>query len=258
MTDLRNILRSAARYPRGDLDESVLAERTRRRHRRRATIMASTGAAALAALVGVVGVAAAGGDNHHAGSRVEVSSGTSAPHNMTTVTIATSTVPGSDVSSSDTTTQMVSTPTSAFGTTGTVIAPGPTTSTPSGTATTAHTNTTQPGTTIEPTTTTVPPISGTGVVGSVTAGPTCPVEPPGGCPPKPVADTPVQALNGSGVVVGTDTTNADGNFAITLEPGDYTLHVAITGPFPRCTDVHVTVTAGGPVQHDIGCDTGIR
>ena len=68
----------------------------------------------------------------------------------------------------------------------------------------------------------------------------------------------MQALDGSGVVVGSDTTNADGNFAITLAPGDYTLHVAITGTFPRCTDVDVTVTSGGPQQHDIGCDTGIR
>jgi len=259
MTDLRNMLRSAARFPRGDLDESVLAERTRRRHRRRTTIVASTGAAALAALLGVVGVAAAGGDNHHSGARVEVSSGASAPtQDTTTITINISTARGSDTSFPDTTDPGPSTPSSTFGTPGTIITPEPTTSTPSITATTEPANTTQPPTTIEPTTTTVPPISGTGVVGTVTAGPTCPVEPPGGCPPKSIADTPVQAIDSSGTVVGSDTTNANGNFAITLAPGDYTLHVAITGTFPRCNDVHITVTAGGPQQHNIGCDTGIR
>jgi hypothetical protein len=179
------------------------------------------------------------------------------------MTVDASTAPGRDTSLPDPglpgpTGPLLSTPTSAFVTPGTIIIPGSTTPTTSVTVTTAPNNTTQPATTTEPTTTTLPPISGTGVVGSVTAGPTCPVEPPGGCPPKPVADTAVQAIDSSGIVVGSDTTNANGNFAITLAPGDYTLHVAITGTFPRCTDVHVTVTAGGPEPHDIGCDTGIR
>ena len=51
---------------------------------------------------------------------------------------------------------------------------------------------------------------------------------------------------------------ANGNYAITLAPGDYTLHVATASTFPRCTDDDITVTASGPLHHDIGCDTGIR
>jgi len=258
MTDLRNMLRSAARFPPGDLDESVLAERTKRRHRHRTTLVASTGAAAIAALVVLIGVAAAGGDDHHSGSRVQISSGSSVvTSDKITSTSAISTAPGSETSTPDPTVAGVSTPTSALATPGTISSPGPESSTPLVTATTEPGNTTQPATTTEPTTT-MPPTAGTGVTGSVTAGPTCPVEPPGGCPPRPVADTPVQALDGSGRVIGSDATDAKGYFAITLAPGDYTLHVVIAGTFPRCTDVHVTVTKGSPEQQDIGCDTGIR
>jgi hypothetical protein len=73
-----------------------------------------------------------------------------------------------------------------------------------------------------------------------------------------VADTTVQAVDPSGTVVGSDTTNSKGEFGITLAPGDYTLHVVISGSFPRCTDVQITVTSGDAAHQDIGCDTGIR
>jgi hypothetical protein len=256
MTDLRNLLRSAALFPRGGLDESVLAQRTRRRRRRRATVVASTSAAAIAALVGVVGVVAAGGDN--SGSRIDVSSRRSAPSPDPSPTVAISTTTaGTTTSVPGSTEPSVSTPTTEFVTPGTIIVPETTIPGTSITATTEPTDTTQPATTTEPTTT-VPPISGTGVVGRVTAGPTCPVEPPEGCPPNPVRDTAVQAIDGSGNVAGSDTTDANGNFAIALAPGGYTLHVATTSMFPSCPDDHITVTNGGPQHHDIGCDTGIR
>jgi hypothetical protein len=259
MTDLRHLLRSAALFPRAGLDESALAERTIRRRRRRRAVVVSSSAAVLAALVGVVGAMAAGGDDHHSGSRVEVSSGASTSSYDTTTSVDTSTVPGPATSLPDATAPLVSTPTTAFVSSGTLIVPDATIPTASVTVTTGSTDTTQPTATTEPTTTTVPPGSDTGVVGGrVSAGPTCPVEPPGGCPPKPVVAAAVQAIDSSGNVVASDATDGNGNYALTLTPGQYTLHVATTGTFPRCSDILVTVTAGGSEHHDIGCDTGIR
>ena len=261
MTDLRDILRSAAMYPRAGLDPSVLAERATRRRRRRATVVVSTGTMVIATLLAVISVAAARGDSGSSG-RVKTFTGAPATSDDTTTTFDGSTVSSAGKSVPESTPSLSSAPTTAFATPGTMIVPGVTADTTDPSATTQPTVTTEPTATTQPTTTTVsppPPISGTGVVGRVTAGPTCPVEPaPGGCPPNPVADTAVQAVDASGTVVGSDTTDSNGDFGITIAPGDYTLHVATSGPFPRCTDAQVTVTSGDAAQQDIGCDTGIR
>lgn len=92
----------------------------------------------------------------------------------------------------------------------------------------------------------------------VAAGPTCPVERPDqACPPNPVHGR-VDALDGVGHTVGSATTDGEGRCAIALRPGAYTLRVVTAGPFPRCPDTSVTVTAEPTAPTDIDCDTGIR
>ncbi len=247
MNHLRDLLRSAARFPRAGLDAAVLAQRATRRRRRRATVVASTSAVAIALLVLAVGVAA--GTGQRARPHVEIAGSpedTTSSGNESTLPDRATSVPGSTATSSGT-------PTTAVPTPATVEVPGPMPHTTSPDAT-------EFTTTSEPTPTSVPrPISRAGVVGSVTAGPTCPVEPaPDGCPPSPVAKTAVQALDSSGKVVGSDRTDSNGNFGITLATGAYTLHVVTSGPFPTCEDVPVRVTSDGATRADVHCDTGIR
>ena len=126
-----------------------------------------------------------------------------------------------------------------------------------GHATTAHTDSTAE---VIPTTMVLPPlpVDGTGVRGRVTAGPTCPVERPDQpCPPKPVRGR-VDALDSAGHTAANADTDDAGRYAISLPSGHYELRMVTDGPFPRCPDTPVTVTAGLPVTADIDCDTGIR
>jgi len=115
-----------------------------------------------------------------------------------------------------------------------------------------------PSPTSSPPTTGAPsPPAGTGAYGTVSAGPTCPVErvdhP---CPPRPVS-AEVDARQGGRTVAST-TSNAQGDYSIRLAPGGYTLVVVTNSAFPRCNPVDVTVPPGSPVRADISCDTGIR
>ena len=108
------------------------------------------------------------------------------------------------------------------------------------------------------TTTTAAKTSTSGVRGTVTAGPTCPVEridQP--CPPGPVSAT-VEAVDGAGRVAGRGGTDGAGRYAIDLTPGPYTLRVTGTGLYPRCPDTDIVVGPGSPGTVDISCDTGIR
>ena len=96
-----------------------------------------------------------------------------------------------------------------------------------------------------------------GVAGTVTEGPTCPVEMAGSpCPPRPWVGT-VRAIDRSGDVVETQT-DALGDYSLTLDPGTYDV-VPVTGggpPFGKPASVVVTT---GVVQHlDLSVDTGIR
>ena len=94
--------------------------------------------------------------------------------------------------------------------------------------------------------------------GTVTAGPTCPVERPGQvCPPVPV-DGVVVALDGSGEPAASTPTSAEGHYVLALGPGTYTLRVVVDGPFPVCPETPVAVGAGAVVTVDVSCDTGIR
>jgi hypothetical protein len=95
------------------------------------------------------------------------------------------------------------------------------------------------------------------VRGTITAGPTCPVERAGQpCPPRPV-QTEVRLVDGARVVV-TGRSGADGTFSLTAPPGTYQLQTVQSGTFPRCPAKTVTVTAGHYATADLMCDTGIR
>jgi hypothetical protein len=98
----------------------------------------------------------------------------------------------------------------------------------------------------------------TEVFGVVLAGPTCPVvTPEEPCPLRPV-DAEISALDGEGAIVASTRTDADGDYTLSLEPGDYRL-VADTGAaLPFCDPVTVSVPADRSVRADISCDTGIR
>lgn len=97
------------------------------------------------------------------------------------------------------------------------------------------------------------------ISGSVTAGPTCPVERIGHpCPPAPVHGTVVATGAGGGQAAHA-ATEADGHYAFTLLPGHYNFLVEVNGGrYPRCPPKFVTVRPGPLELIDIACDTGIR
>jgi hypothetical protein len=68
----------------------------------------------------------------------------------------------------------------------------------------------------------------------------------------------VDALDPAGRTVADVMIDDVGRYAISVPPGQYTLHVVTDGPFPRCPDTAVSVTGISPVTGDIDCDTGIR
>jgi hypothetical protein len=92
------------------------------------------------------------------------------------------------------------------------------------------------------------------VLGVVLAGPTCPVvTPEEPCPPRPV-DAEISAQDGEGAFVASTRTGADGDYSLSLEPGDHTL-VADTGAaLPFCDPVTVSVPVDRSVRADISCD----
>jgi hypothetical protein len=125
-------------------------------------------------------------------------------------------------------------------------------------AATACARSASPGATASLTASTSAPITA-GVYGSVSAGPTCPVERAGqSCPPRPVI-AEIDARDPSGATVATTHTDAQGGFNLALPPGGYSLVAVITtGVFPTCRPTYVTVSPGQQTKADIACDTGIR
>jgi len=97
-----------------------------------------------------------------------------------------------------------------------------------------------------------------GVRGTVTAGPTCPVQrADSSCPPRPL-QVEVVAHDSTGAVTGTTESGADGSYAMSLPPGYYELEVPSQGGATRCAVTEATVEAGKVTRADISCDTGIR
>ena len=100
-------------------------------------------------------------------------------------------------------------------------------------------------------------IGASGVAGTVSAAPTCPVEVAARpCPPRPVS-AEIDVRDGNGGTVAETESSSDGRYRVTVPPGSYTL-VVVTGTFPRCPDTPVSVQAGVSARVDIICDTGIR
>lgn len=137
-------------------------------------------------------------------------------------------------------------------TTGTI---GPASTAPSSRPPPVATTTSAPG----PTTTLAPlPVVGSGANGTITAGPTCPVERAGQpCPPQPV-QADIDARDGSGRTVASTHSDSAGRYALSLAPGSYTLVVVTSNGWPRCPQTPVTVHPGQVTRADISCDTGIR
>jgi hypothetical protein len=102
---------------------------------------------------------------------------------------------------------------------------------------------------------------GEGIEGSVTEGPTCPVEknpPDPNCADKPYAEATVTVKNVSGDEY-TGKTGVDGKFRVVVPVGSYTVTVAPINIFPRCEENdEVAVEAGKFTNLEIFCDTGIR
>ncbi|MEO8291143.1 MAG: prealbumin-like fold domain-containing protein [Gaiellaceae bacterium] len=103
-----------------------------------------------------------------------------------------------------------------------------------------------------------PGASDSGIRGRAVVGPTCPVEQVGvPCPPEPFQGT--FNVNQNGSLVQTVTTDADGRFSVSLEPGDYTLDsVQSDSGLPLLAPVEVTVRPHAFTRVTLSFDSGIR
>lgn len=100
------------------------------------------------------------------------------------------------------------------------------------------------------------------LMGTVVAGPTCPVErAENHCPPKPVPNREVRIETTGGTLAATVTTDGQGHFTVALAPGSYVVRVTMTPGLigMRQTQVpQVQIVAGQTVHVQIELDTGIR
>ena len=94
--------------------------------------------------------------------------------------------------------------------------------------------------------------------GTVSAGPTCPVEQADEpCPPEPVAAT-VHATNQSGEEIATTQSGGDGRYSIALPPGRFVLTATTGSAYPYCDPTEIEVLPVRDIVAHISCDTGIR
>lgn len=97
----------------------------------------------------------------------------------------------------------------------------------------------------------------TGIYGTVTAGPTCPVERADSpCPPRPWSGT-VRATDRSGKSYDVET-DAQGNYSLALPPGTYEVVPVTESALPRGIPTTATVAEGPKQLLDLQLDTGIR
>ena len=101
-----------------------------------------------------------------------------------------------------------------------------------------------------------------GVEGTVTIGPTCPVIREGdlSCADKPYITTIQVVAVGSPQSSPFATTKSDagGNYKILLPPGEYALQPVGGALFPRCETKNITIEAFKIITTNLSCDTGIR
>jgi len=103
----------------------------------------------------------------------------------------------------------------------------------------------------------------TGVHGTVTAGPTCPVErvpPDPVCAPRPVVGAVLVFTDADGTEVTRATSAADGTFRVELAPGSYRVTAEpVDGLMGTPAPMDVEVGAGEPMTElQVSYDTGIR
>jgi len=103
----------------------------------------------------------------------------------------------------------------------------------------------------------------TGVHGTVTAGPTCPVErdpPDPDCAARPVGGAVLVFTDADGTEVARGTSAADGTFTVELAPGSYRVTAQpVEGLMGTPAPMDVEVEAGGPMTElQVSYDTGIR
>ena len=101
------------------------------------------------------------------------------------------------------------------------------------------------------------PSADAGIFGTVSAGPTCPVEMQGSpCPPG-LWTGQVAATDANGHVFRT-TTDDRGGYALSLAPGSYQVVPVTSGRPPFGKPTSVIVVAGAMQRVDLTVDTGIR
>ncbi len=102
---------------------------------------------------------------------------------------------------------------------------------------------------------------GSGVIGKVELGPTCPVEripPDPACAPKPYQTTIMITKSGDTSFSKQIASGADGTFQADLAPGTYQFAASGGATLPRCSPATVRVVSGQFAPLTISCDTGIR
>lgn len=100
-----------------------------------------------------------------------------------------------------------------------------------------------------------------GVRGTVSLGPTCPVmrDPPDPlCADKPYATAITVYRTGSSAPLVVGNSDASGVFEFALPPGSYSLAASGGTTLPRCSPAEVTVAPNVYTTTTISCDTGIR
>jgi hypothetical protein len=101
------------------------------------------------------------------------------------------------------------------------------------------------------------PGTSSGIFGSVTAGPTCPVERVGSpCPPV-IWTGDVRATNQSGRTFDARTDD-HGTYTLMVAPGTYEVVPVTSGGPPTGKPMSVVVIAGATQRVDLTVDTGIR
>ena len=102
------------------------------------------------------------------------------------------------------------------------------------------------------------------MIGTITAGPVCPVErnpPDPQCAPRPVGGAIVIATNASGEEIGRATSAADGSYELVVGQTGTALLTAqpVAGLMGVPQPVSVALTSPSEVEHvDLSYDTGIR
>ena len=105
-------------------------------------------------------------------------------------------------------------------------------------------------------------IPDTGIRGTATAGPVCPVEripPDPSCAPRPVVGATIVIRDGSGSQVAAAISGADGTYFVAVPPGSYLVDPqAVPGLLGTAPQQPATVVAGSITDVPLDYDTGIR